>query len=281
MKVLVSGTTGAVGHEVAGRLEGRGAAVTRASRKPAKGLRHKTLDLTDEAGVRAAAQGHDAAILAPILSVSAPAARWLTEEGVRRIVVFSSNNVGIDADSPVYRALAEAERTLSGIDAEITILRPTMIYGHAGDGNIATLMRFALKYGFLPCPGSGRALQQPVFYEDVAEAAVQAVMAADAGVFAVAGSEALPQKELFSRVLGAVRKGNGAVLTVPLAALRAAAKAAEAVGLKLPLSTAQLARFERDKTPTLPQLPGFAPSVSLSEGLERLAEDLADTASEG
>lgn len=281
MRVLVSGTTGAVGHEIAERLDDRGLTVTRSGRKPAKGLRKLTLDLTDEAGVRAAAKGHDAAILAPILSVSAPAARWLAEEGVRKIVVFSSNNVGIDADSPVYQALAEAERSLSGLDAEVTILRPTMIYGHAGDGNLGKLMQFALKRGFLPCPGSGRALQQPVFYEDVAAAGVEALLSSQTGIYSVSGPEALSQKELFGRVLAAAGKNRGAVVTIPLAPLRMVAGAAEALGLTLPLSTVQLARFERDKTPTLPSLPGVAPAVSLAEGLERLAEELADGASHG
>ena len=108
MRALVSGCSGVLGHKIAELLSLNDLEVTRSARRPFAGDADLRLDLTDEARVREAAQGQELAVLAPILTTSAPAARWLAEEGVRRIVLFSSNNVGIDREAPVYRALAQA-----------------------------------------------------------------------------------------------------------------------------------------------------------------------------
>ncbi|MEO0761790.1 MAG: hypothetical protein AAFZ09_08270, partial [Pseudomonadota bacterium] len=54
---------------------------------------------------------------------------WLAEEGVRRIVLFSSNNVGIDREAPVYRALAEAEKLAHSALAEVVEARPD-VFNH-------------------------------------------------------------------------------------------------------------------------------------------------------
>ncbi|MCQ8185706.1 hypothetical protein [Parvularcula maris] len=275
MRVLVSGTSSVLGHYAAEGLERHGCKVVRAARGRAFKVPDLRLDLTDEHAVRTAARGLDAALLVPILTVSAQAARWLAEEGVRRIVVFSSNNVGIDRDSPVYRALARAEEELAGVDAEVVILRPTMIYGHRGDGNLSRLVRFAKDYGFLPCPGEGRALQQPVFVLDLARTAAQAVTGPyAAGPFSIGGGDVVSTEGLFTAVLKAAGQGEGRLLRVPLSPLRTAVRIAEAAGLKLPLGTAQLARIEQDKIATEAPLYGFTPQVSLGEGLVRLIADI-------
>ncbi|NNU17166.1 NAD-dependent epimerase/dehydratase family protein [Parvularcula sp. ZS-1/3] len=282
MRVLVSGTSGVLGHLIAEELKDRQHDVVSAARRKVAGSAQLRLDVTDEAAVRAAAQGLDAAVLCPILSVSAPAARWLAEEGVRRIVCFSSNNVGIDEESAVYRALAEAEASLESVGAEMVILRPTMIYGHVEDGNLSKLLRFAQRFGFLPCPGKGAALQQPVHISDVARVGADAIGAEHpSGAFAVSGPKALETAQLFGHVLKAAGKPSSSVLKLPLGPLKLAAAGAEAIGLNLPLKTAQLARIERDKLPTLPAPPEFEARTHLEDGLAALATELAAWGTQG
>lgn len=276
MRVLVSGTSGVLGHLLAEELKRRGHDVVSATRREAAGSGQLRLDLTDEAGVRAAAAVLDAAVLCPILSVSAPAAKWLSEEGVSRIVCFSSNNVGIDEESEVYHVLAEAERSLEGIPADVVVLRPTMIYGHPDDGNLSKLLRFAQRFGFLPCPGVGAALQQPVHILDVARAGADAASSGHpCGTFAISGPAPLRTDSLFSEVLKATGKSPKAILKLPLGFLRFVAAWSETLGINLPLKTAQLARIERDKRATLPSPPGFEARMLLEDGLATLASDLA------
>ena len=76
-------------------------------------------------------------MLVPILSVSAPAAVQLQAAGVHRGVVFSSNNVAIVGADPVYDALRAGEDAIVEACPGWAILRPTMIYGYPGDGNLS------------------------------------------------------------------------------------------------------------------------------------------------
>ena len=50
----------------------------------------------------------------------------------------------------------------------ITILRPTMIYGR-NDINISKLIKFMKKFKFFPIFGSGKNFMQPIYVEDLSE----------------------------------------------------------------------------------------------------------------
>ncbi|MEM9837597.1 MAG: NAD(P)H-binding protein [Pseudomonadota bacterium] len=275
----MSGASSVLGADIVDALRRGGHEVTATARRPRRADGISKLDLTEEDAVRAAARGHDTAVLCPILSTSAPAGAWMAEEGVERLVLFSSNNVAVDDASPVYEALREAEASLP--EGRI-VLRPTMIYGHTADQNLSQLMSTARRLGFLPCPGSGRAMQQPVFVRDLADAIVTAVdRATPPGTYAMGGPDTLTAKALFRAVLRASGKSSSAVLPLPLTPLKAISQAARALRVPFPLSPEQLARFEQDKRAVGQGLPGFTPKTGIEEGLKRLARDLADSASHG
>jgi nucleoside-diphosphate-sugar epimerase len=92
------------------------------------------------------------------------------ETGVSRIVFFSSTALftTLPAESKIIRSKAEKDVIESGLD--FTIVRPTMIYGTPKDRNMIKLIKFLYKSPFMPIFGSGKALQQPVFVEDLADA---------------------------------------------------------------------------------------------------------------
>jgi nucleoside-diphosphate-sugar epimerase len=272
VRVLLVGAARPLGNAIARRLAERGHEVTGTARQPREQSGLVQLDLDDRAGIERVAHGHDAAILTPILTVSQPAIAPLREAGIDRFVLFSSNNVAIDHQSPVYQALRAAEARAG----DCRILRPTMIYGSPEDGNLSRLMTFARRSGFLVCPGSGRAMQQPVHIDDVAEAVRVALEGpASSGLHALGGPEETTMRELFRRILAAAGRRGGAVLPLPLSPALAAAGIAERMGLRLPLTTRQLKLFEEDKRARAPLLPDFQPSVGLDEGLGRLARQLA------
>ena len=283
---LVAGANRPLGALIALDLAACGRKVVATRRHPdaeldarlhAAGVEIAPLDLTDLGAVRALAPDVSAVVLTPILSVSGPAARAFSEGGVARGVVFSSNNVAIVGPDPVYDRLRAAEADVLDGAPGWAILRPTMIYGYPGDGNLSRLLRMLARLPLFPRLGSGEASQQPIHVEDLARLAT-ALVANEwdaAGILAVGGPQTLTHRDLIS----VARRATGRVgldIPVPLGPVRALVSFLSGLGLKLPLSPAQLARLDLDKAAVDPaDIPAaLKPQISPEEGLTRLALDL-------
>ena len=234
------------------------------------------LDLSDTDALKEAIDACDSAIFTPILSVSKSAALLLREG--QRAVFFSSNNVAIDQTSEVYQRLREAEQFILGSAPQAAILRPTMIYGYPGDGNISNLVKLARRFHVLPIPGKGRTLQQPVFYRDLASFAVKTILSdpPDPGVTTVAGPAPLSQAALFREILLAART-RAIIAPIPITlaipVLRLVGRLFEA----FPVKADQLARAHLDKVPAEGRRALM--ETDFQTGMERLIEALDGTSS--
>lgn len=288
MRILVVGANRPLGGMIALNLAANGHQVLATRRTPSDwdeqlgqaGIAIDRLDLSDLQAVKAMAGQVDCAVLTPILSISGQAARTLAETGISRGVVFSSNNVSVVGKDPVYDGLRAAEQAMTAGAPGWAILRPTMIYGYPGDGNLARLMRLAARWPVVPRPGSGHALQQPIHVEDLARLAAALATGdwAASGPLAVGGPDTLSHAELVRRVVESVRPGRS-VLPVPLAPGRWIAGSLQALSLPSPLSPAQLSRVELDKAAVDPAVipEGLQPRIKLEDGLARLAEEMGLT----
>lgn len=279
-KVLVAGAGGALGREIVGVLRAGGREVLATYRTPRDGLEDALralgatpvrLDLADTDMLSLLLDDVDGAIFTPILTASAPAARRLRDG--HRSVFFSSNNAAIDTHAEVYRRLREAEEAVRRDAPHATILRPTMIYGYPGDGNMTKLITAMRRWPLTPLPGDGSALQQPVFYKDLAAAAVAALHDDSAGgrLRAVAGPAPVTQRALYeaaARAAGVRLRTVGVPLRLGAALVNMAARA----GLRLPVSAAQLRRAGADKTPSSKD--PILGTTSLENGLAALAAAL-------
>jgi len=256
-RILVVGAGGALGVETVRVLRERGLSVTATLRihRPDTerilrelGAEIAYMDLQDPPSLKACLQSADGAIFIPILSTSKAAARLLSHS--QGSVFFSSNNVSIDPGAKAYAALVEAEHETRAAAPSAVILRPTMIYGHAGDGNISRLMRLMKRARIAPLPGDGKALQQPVYYRDVARAAVDALFsdALQGCIRAVSGPDALTQRDLY-RAIGKACGVKAAIVTIPTWPLARLLKLMESIGLRAPVSFDQIRRVGLDKTP--------------------------------
>ncbi|MEL7481318.1 MAG: hypothetical protein AAGJ29_07140 [Pseudomonadota bacterium] len=283
---LVVGAHRPLGGQIALALRSYGYRVLATHRTPSNqwhdrlsraGIDQCALDLTDSAAVAKVGQQADIAVLTPILTVSAPAVPILVASGILRGVVFSSNNVAVVGPDPVYDKLRAAEARLQADAPDWAILRPTMIYGFPGDGNLSNLMRLARRLPVFPRLGLGRAKQQPIHTEDLARVAAGLAVQrwTAAGIIPVGGPDVLSHRQMVSLARRAA-DAPGWIIPVPTALARIVRVSLSRVGVTLPLSEAQLARIDLDKAAidARPIPDELKPRISLESGLAALAADM-------
>jgi len=167
---------------------------------------------------------------------------WLQRMGLdsgTRIVAIGSTSVRFKANSLApqelaqARALADAERTLFELAQarqwRVTLLRPTLIYGHGRDTGLGHLAARARRWRLCPLPSGAVGLRQPLHVDDLAEAILASLRepAAVGQGYDLAGGETLPFEAMVRRYL------------------RRHAPAARILRLPWPLFTLGLAVFAR------------------------------------
>ena len=196
--ILVLGGTGFVGRSVCEALverahggEGR---ITVPSRRPQRAKALLLLptvevvnaDVHDEAQLARLVQGRDAVInLVAILHGSEAAfqrvhvdlprklAQACTAAGVRRVVHVSSLGAAVDAPSHYQRSKAQGEAVLRGAGLDLTVLRPSVIFG-ADDRFMNLFAALQAVFPLMPLAGAD-ARFQPVWVKDVAQAIAHAL----------------------------------------------------------------------------------------------------------
>lgn len=191
-----------------------------------------------------------------------------------RVLAFSSNNVAIHPTAPAYRELAELEAELKGRYDTCVIIRPTLIYGDPRLPAVTRVMRFARRWPIVPLPGSGRALVQPIFFEDLAEIAATLAERGEPGVYAAGGPEVVSMRAFFERIVSAAET-NARVVSIPRAALKLAGGLLSRAAI---FSADQIERVDYDRVAAvLSPLPsGVQPRFSLADGLAHLAAALRE-----
>jgi uncharacterized protein YbjT (DUF2867 family) len=194
--VLVTGGSGFVGRSLAERLARRDAAlritvptrhVMRASALkalPTLTLVEADIERADEAALAALVAGHDAVVhLVAVLHGNEDRFRRVHVElprclaaacsaaGVRRLVHVSALGVARDAPSMYLRSKAEGEAVLRASGLDVTVLRPSVMFG-ARDKLLNTFARLQALLPVVPLAAAD-AQFQPVWVEDVAEAIVR------------------------------------------------------------------------------------------------------------
>jgi nucleoside-diphosphate-sugar epimerase len=168
--------------------------------------------------------------------------------GLDRAVFVSTTAVTTTLAARSRQVRLAAEECISGSGLKWTILRPTMIYGAAGDRNLSRLLALLHRAPVLPVPGGGQRLQQPVHVADVADAVLNATeRPATAGHrYDVAGPEPLTFGDLLRACAMAVGSRTRFV-PVPLAPAVAALRTFERFSARPRIRAEQLERLAEDK----------------------------------
>ena len=193
-KILILGGTGFVGRHVCEKLAAGGYRVTVLTRRRSNAKHLQMLPMLDVAEGSA----YDAAALEPLVAeqdavinlvailhgteaafdkahVQLPLAlvKACDAAGQRRIVHVSSLGADVNAPSMYQRSKARGEAVLSSSGLDISVLRPSVIFG-AEDKFLNTFASLQKVFPFIPLAGS-TARFQPVWVEDVASAIVECV----------------------------------------------------------------------------------------------------------
>ncbi|HAL39555.1 MAG TPA: NAD-dependent dehydratase, partial [Polaromonas sp.] len=245
------GGTGFVGRHVCEKLSQLPCRVTVATRRLSNAQHLQMLPMVDvvEVNVRDSASllpllaGHDAVVnLIAILHGSEAAfetahvqlplalTRACEASGLRRIVHISALGASLDSASMYQRSKARGEAVLLGSGLDVTVLRPSVIFG-AEDKFLNTFARLQQVFPVIPLAGS-QARFQPVWVEDVASAVVYCLQDSDTigQIFEACGPEVFTLKqlvELAGRYAG-VKGGKGRpVIALPDALARLQARLME------------------------------------------------------
>ncbi|SFR87976.1 Nucleoside-diphosphate-sugar epimerase [Dyella sp. OK004] len=226
MSVLVFGASSQIGHFLLPRLHARGDtvfAVSRQIRSPQDGVTWLQGDLP-----------HVVPPSQPLTSIISfgplqGLADWLGQAAIQgRPHVIATSSMSAESkrqsEVPAERALSQHLRDAEAALAVAcerrgytwTVFRPTLVYGAGLDKNLSPIARRASRTKVFPLP-AGRGLRQPVHADDIAQAAVAALVTPDAmgRILSIGGGERLTAGEMFARVR---RSLPMATLPVPLPA---------------------------------------------------------------
>ncbi|MBZ8134749.1 complex I NDUFA9 subunit family protein [Afifella sp. IM 167] len=272
-EVCVFGGTGFLGQRIVSHLLALGCGVRVVSRHPHEPTRPHVAavkaDIRDPASLAGALVGADALVNAVSLYAETPdlsfadvhvtgaaaLARAASESRIAQFVQLSGIGANPDSDSAYIRARGEGEAAVRWEKPNAVIVRPSVMFGPE-DGFLETLQRIIRLSPVLPLFGSGDALLQPVYVENVAEAIARILTCDDHHkLYEFGGPRIYTYREIVETIARVRARRLPLLLPTPFAVWRAAARAGSTLGLRA-VSTTEIELMERDNVAS--DLPGLA-----------------------
>lgn len=247
--ILLTGATGTVGRAVLSRLADSSEPVRCLVRDPRRlgpervRVQIALGDLADPGSFRNALRGVDTVIHLAASIRDQPRGsleelngmatmrlvRAAERAGARRFVFFSAMGATAQASARFMRSKALASEAVKRAELETIIFSPSIVYT-PGDPWLTLLERLTWLPA-VPVSGSGRALYQPIWAEDVADtvlAALDLPMSTEPRSFELAGPEALSYDDLVRVTLRTLGRSRP-LMHVPLFVVRAGLRGLERV----------------------------------------------------
>lgn len=240
MKIAVTGAFSYSGKYITRRLLARGEQVVTLTNHPNRPdpfdgrVRAFPLDFADASSLTSSLRGADALVNTYWIRFDQGAntqpeavtnTRRLVDAaaaaGVKRIVHISITNPSADSPLPYFWGKAANEKAVTDSGMSYAILRPTVLFGTEDIliNNIAWLLR---RFPFFALPGDGSYRLQPVFVDDLAALAVDAVFERGDSVRDAVGPDIFTFREMVGLIGAQVGAHRPLVSVPPRLALTAA-----------------------------------------------------------
>ena len=240
--VAIYGGSGFVGRYIARRMAKAGWRVRVAVRRPNEAIFVKTYgvvgqvepvlcNIRDDASVASVMKGADAVInCVGVLAESGKngfdavqsegatrIARISSEMGIKRLVQISAIGADLDSESDYARTKAEGEAGVLKYQPDAMIVRPSIVFGPEDEvfNRFAGMARMA---PVLPVVGANTRFQ-PVYVDDVAQAAVMGALGEAKGIYELGGPVTMNFRELMNLMLDVIRRRR-LVLNIPFFAAK-------------------------------------------------------------
>lgn len=231
--ILVTGANGVVGQPLCERLAARQMPFLRVSRSERKGDNWLNWDMRHEPDQQANKQLLSCQTLihcAPLWHLSKHL-DVIAASTIKRIVAFSSSSVISKQHSPnkkeqllvsqLQTAENELQKACQDHAIDLTIFRPSMIYGRCLDQNVTHIARFIKRFHFVLLAGKGTGLRQPVNAHDLAEACATVIDNPRTynRIYTLAGAEIMTYRTMVKRIFQAMDK-RPMIISLPVSVLR-------------------------------------------------------------
>ena len=231
--ILITGANGVVGTPLCQRLQSDAIEFMAVSRRHLNGVPHQfTWNMEEALPDLPVDIALDALIHCAPLWLLAPHIESLAAHGLKRVVAFSSTSIeGKQRTRSRYEQtmvalLSDAESSLKTtcikLGIELTLLRPSLIYGYQRDQNVSRIARTIKRFGVLPVVGQAQGLRQPVHADDLVHVAISALSKKLDGVrtYTVVGGETLSYEAMVRRIFASLDK-SPRLLRLPAWLMRA------------------------------------------------------------
>jgi nucleoside-diphosphate-sugar epimerase len=244
--IVVFGASSNIGRRVAARLLDEGARLRLVAREPST-LDARAERLAGDMSIAATATDGAEVVISCAHARHTGTLLGALPASVRQVVLTGSTwrysaVSNINADE-----VRAAERLFVASGRAGVLLHPTLIYGGTQERNLQLIEAALRRFPVFLLPGGGKNLVQPIHVDDLAACIVAAAKRAWTGpeVITVAGPAPIAWRQMVEACATSIGYSRP-IIPLPLAPAIFALKLTERIGLKLPLSSGMLQRFQEN-----------------------------------
>ncbi len=288
--ILILGATSIIGKPLVTKLRNRGDKVIEVSRTTSDDEQHCRWDLTAQKLNETPLMKNKGDI--SVLIHCAPI--WflpnhlpdLIDLGIKRIIVFSSTSIDGKSQSVspheqhIVQLLKDAESEIWQLtqahDIDVTIFRPTMIYGYGQGFNLAFIAKVIQRFGVFPMVIGAKGLRRPVHADDLANAVCLALQneKSHGKTYVLSGSQVMTYESMVRQIFSVLGK-KPKILKLPLVIYRGLITMANKM-MNLPIDAAMADRMQEnldfDSRPAQIDF-AYAPAQFLANGVIDILPD--------